>query len=451
LHSDEIFQTVEQAHRIRYGYGIRPFEFRSREFKDVVDWSWGERSYFFPLLLSFLDLLNPFRYSTIWFRFVASLFSALVPLLMYKIGLEIYGKKVALFSGVVATFWWELLYFSSRTLSTPFATPFLLLSIYFALRKKANPFLSGVFLGIAFMVRFTVLVVLPPLLLFLGRKMTGLMSGLLLMLLFQGLLDVVTWGGFLHSPLEFIRYNFFGEGTKLFGEEPIEYYLVSLLNHLGPLSLVAFPYSAYASTLGNRKEKLLSDIFFLSLLFFSWVPHKEFRFIFFLIPIFLLFFSRGFYLLLSKFSLRREYFKLIFFVFLVSLWLGSKLDWSPRKDLCSAMELVGKQEDLRSLLVFETWSETGGYTYLHRDVPIYFFPAQEIRLPEINEVEDLPSLRKLLEGEVNYVICTSEKSEFLMNFEERVGQDVLKICLNETSPYFEEFKRIGNTIILKRK
>ena|GEM_PF-2577213 len=451
LHSDEIFQTVEQAHRIRYGYGIKPLEFRSEEYRDVIDWSWGERSYFLPFLLSFFDFLNPFGYSTLWFRLVVSLFSALIPFLVYKIGLEIYGREVALFSGLVATFWWDLLYFSSRTLSTPFATPFLFLSIYFALKKKVNPFLSGIFLGIAFMIRFAVLVAFLPLLLFFKKGKSGLLSGFLLMLLLQGLIDAVTWGEFLHSPLEFIRFNFFGKGAELFGVKPFHYYLVALLDHLGPLFLVALPYSLYASVFGRYREKLLCDILFLSLLLFSCVAHKEFRFIFFLVPILLLFFSKGLYALLRKFSLRKEYFKLVFFVFIISFWLGSKFNWSPKKDLCSAMEFVGKQDDLKSLLIFETWSETCGYFCLHKNVPIYFFPAQADWTPEINEVKNLTYLRQLIREEVNYVICTGEKSQSILDFEGEAGLDVLELCLNETSLHFAEFKRFGRAIILKRK
>lgn len=449
LHSDEIFQTVEQAHRISYGYGIVPSEFLGEEYAHLTNKSWGERSFFFPLVLSFFDSLNPFGHSVLWLRFLLSLFSVFIPLLIYKIGLEVYDQEVAFFAGLMASFWWELLYFSSRTLSTPFATPFLLASIYYATRREPNPFLSGIFLGIAFMVRFPTLLVLIPALFYLGKGSVKFLSGLFLVFLLQGLLDLFTWGIFLHSPVEFLRYNFFGEGSYLFGEEPFTFYLVKFAEHWGPLILLALPYLVYAAVFGTREEKFLSDAFLIPLFFFSWVPHKEYRFVFFLVPFLILFFSRALIISLKKSKVRHHRVLALLFVF--SLALSLNQNWSPKKDLCSAMEFVGKQDDLKSLLVFDTWSETCGYSYLHKRVPIYFFPAQDEFLPGVNEVANLTYLRRLIREEVNYVICTSEKSGTVLDFEANTGLNVTEICLNETSPYFEEFKRIGSSIILRRR
>ncbi|RLG16010.1 hypothetical protein DRN62_04200, partial [Nanoarchaeota archaeon] len=299
--------------------------------------------------------------------------------------------------------------------------------------------------------RFPTLIISAPILFFLGEKSPGFLLGLLLALTFQGFLDLFTWGGFFHSPIEFTYYNFFGEGSYLFGEEPSEFYLVHLASHWGPLILVSLPYAIYAGVFGTRKEKLLSDSILLPLFLFSLVSHKEYRFIFFLIPPLILFFSRGLFLFLKKFKAKKEYLRVLLFVFILSLALSLGRNWSPKKDLCSAMELVGKQDDLKSLLVFETWSETCGYSYLHKDVPLYFFPAQDQWLPKINEVRNLTYLRQLVREEVNYIICTSEKSGTILDFEANTGLNVTEICLKETSPYFEEFKRIGNTIILRRR
>jgi hypothetical protein len=144
-HPDETFQATEQAHRLVFGYGILPWEFRI-----------GARNWLLPGFVA--GLLKPL--ARIWpnpedyLRALAIAFGTLSLLSVwaaYEIGRR-FGRAHALAAGFAAAVWIELAYYGIRPLGEAIATNFLLVAIALLGREKPTPsriFWGGVALGSA--------------------------------------------------------------------------------------------------------------------------------------------------------------------------------------------------------------------------------------------------------------------------------------------------------------
>src|SRR5580700_9266325 len=124
-HPDENFQLLEQAHRIAFGYGVVPWEFRD-----------GIRSPVLPYVLAALFWLGerlvggPEGY-----LFVARSALAAISLLgvaaVYRMGQRV-SRTHALMAALVAATWFELVYFAGRPLTEAVATTFLVVGLALA-------------------------------------------------------------------------------------------------------------------------------------------------------------------------------------------------------------------------------------------------------------------------------------------------------------------------------
>ena len=124
-HPDENFQLFEQAHRIAFGYGVVPWEFRD-----------GIRSPVLPYVLAALFRISePVVGGPEGYLLVARAALAAVSLLgvaaVYRMG-ERTSRTDALMAGVVAATWFELVYFAGRPLTEAVATTFLLVALSLA-------------------------------------------------------------------------------------------------------------------------------------------------------------------------------------------------------------------------------------------------------------------------------------------------------------------------------
>lgn len=104
--------------------------------------------------------------------------------------------------------------------------------------------LAGIALGLGFCCRPQDGLYLLPLILAgiyqrRHRELGWFLAGAALMILIQGLVDLHTYGSFLRSPLEYVRYNLENNRNAEWGEEPWFYYLVALLivTPLAPVGL----------------------------------------------------------------------------------------------------------------------------------------------------------------------------------------------------------------------
>lgn len=151
-HPDENFQALEQAHRLAFGFGISPWEFRDGVRSMVLP---GVLAGIFELTARFSD--NPFAYITISRAFMA-LISLVGVACVYT-----YAKKIsvphAIISSLVLAIWFEAIFFSFRPLTEFIAATCLVSSISFGLKGRLSGrwhdfLLAGFFASATVMLRF---------------------------------------------------------------------------------------------------------------------------------------------------------------------------------------------------------------------------------------------------------------------------------------------------------
>ncbi len=107
-HPDVIFQYLEQAHRLVYGYGYVPWEYR-----------FGTRNWLLPVLLA--GILEAFRFAGIdrpalyipAMNCVFAVLSISLVFSSYVIARRLFGEPAARVAAVITAFWYETLYASS--------------------------------------------------------------------------------------------------------------------------------------------------------------------------------------------------------------------------------------------------------------------------------------------------------------------------------------------------
>jgi len=147
---DELFQYLEQGHRLVFGFGLIPWEFR-----------FGIRSWITPGLVSFwLYLLKAIHLDqpAIYIPVVKIFFSLLSTSLIfsaYYIGRNLASENGARLAALLTCFWYELIYFAPRPLTDVLSTYALVgaLACAVAEPEKTKPKLFGIFLALTVAIR----------------------------------------------------------------------------------------------------------------------------------------------------------------------------------------------------------------------------------------------------------------------------------------------------------
>jgi GPI mannosyltransferase 3 len=135
-HPDEVFQYIEQAHRLVFGYGYIPWEYEV-----------GMRSWVLPILLagpmkvgaiiapdSLLYLVLP--------RFASMLASMAIIWAAWRIG-GLWSRTHAIVAACVMAFWFEQVHFGTHVLSEVLATACFLLSFCGSILRRLFWFSSS--------------------------------------------------------------------------------------------------------------------------------------------------------------------------------------------------------------------------------------------------------------------------------------------------------------------
>jgi hypothetical protein len=216
---DEIFQTMEQAHRLVFGYGVIPWEFRV-----------GARSWLFPGLVAGVMQLGRLFSEQGYLRSVqiAMTCLSLVPVAVaFSWANRRYGAFAAIAASLAVATWFELIYFSARTLTEVAATHVVIAALYMSsaqqLRQRRLLF-CGIAFGIAAVLRFHLIPAIGACgALLCGRSLMrcrAMLIGIAVPVIGAGLLDLVTWSGFLSSFVSNFRYNIIEGQSTGHGVEP---------------------------------------------------------------------------------------------------------------------------------------------------------------------------------------------------------------------------------------
>jgi GPI mannosyltransferase 3 len=407
-HPDALFQYLEQAHRLVYGYGFVPWEYR-----------FGVRNWLLPGalagLLAFFRLLG-LNQPTLYVPLLKSTFaivSVSVVYAGYVTGRNLFQEQTGRLTAVFAAFWYELL--AASVLATPEVLGayaiFGALALLSGAPGRCRTMLAGLLVGTGVALR--VQYALPAGMLWgvvvLARGWHSAWSVAMpsaAILACAGALDAWTWGMPFISYYNSIVLNLVKGVSLIFGQEPMGWYL----NELASASAGLYVVAVAGGVLTWRKNWPVLLLIACVLVPHSLVSHKEYRFVFLAVPLLLLVLaaavSEGLPRLWGAFGTRPAQAIAIVAVLAVSARtcvigevferddrLLAALDLSRRYDVSAVLDLTGE------------WTASGGFYYLHRNVPYYFeeqvngLPATDIReivshVVAPAEQTDIPGFRR---------------------------------------------------------
>ena len=286
LHPDEIVQYLEQAHRLAFGSGVTYWEY-----------FYGARSWLVPgtvagvlLLFDAVGLGQPSWYvGGVKLLFCA--ISLAIPAGMYLIARRHFGETAGRAALLVGAFWYELVGFAHKPMTEFVATAPLLALLALCSRPSLDnartvwtaAFLSVLTAAIRLQYAPAALLLLGIVFLRTGKRIQLTLAAAGFAAAF-GVFDAVTWnGGLFHSYLTIIRYHLI-VGPLRTGESPAWQFLLWLaLAGLGSSLLCVA-----AALRRPRRYGFLLGLIALVVLVHSLQTHKEYRYIFAVIPLWLL-------------------------------------------------------------------------------------------------------------------------------------------------------------------
>ncbi|AFZ57949.1 mannosyltransferase [Anabaena cylindrica FACHB-243] len=396
--ADEIFQSLEPAHRLAFGNGIVTWEFRD-----------GIRSWVLPGILAGIMRLTAWmgKGSTgylIGINIFLSLLSLSNILIAYLWGKKIGGTITAFICAAICTIWFELIYFSPKAFTEVVATHFLLPGVYLGVEKQISPtrnslFLSGCLLGISLAFRIHFIPAIVFAVVYICRKdwrekWLPIMLGIIAPILIFGTIDAFTWSYPFQSFWLNIWVNIVEGRSKLYGVSPWYEYLIFLLKSWSWLSLPII----ILALIGSRHSPILVWLVLIIILSHSLLAHKEYRFIYPVLPMVMILAGIGTGELVLNLSRRWVSHKktLIAILLCLLLWTSISIALLSRFNIYSPLKFSTFGTNLENTHLFATtnnllalqslstentvcglglwgihWALSGGYTYFHRDVPIY--------------------------------------------------------------------------------
>lgn len=322
--ADEVFQTLEQGHRLAFGYGMVPWEFRT-----------GARSWLLPgaiggvmKVLSFCGIGSGAGLAIAMKLFFA-LLSTLALYAVLRIAYAAGGLASAVLFGLLAVAFPSSLLYSSRAMSEVACAPALAWGAWLLWpwglgsvgrgawrsgRLDATPWWkhaptlvgAGALFGLAALLRYQTVVLLPVVWLLVawrrGLRPSLLAAlGALVVIGLGGLLDWVTWGKPFAAFVNYMRFNLVENGASQWGVAKRDFYWRTLLSTSGPALWIL----AVGFLVGLRRTW---PVALLALVFagaHSAIAHKELRFIFPVLSFFLLSSAVGLGQLLDRVPLPR--------------------------------------------------------------------------------------------------------------------------------------------------
>jgi GPI mannosyltransferase 3 len=394
---DEVYQSLEPAHRLVFGYGLRPWEFIQ-----------GARNWAFPGMVAGLMQIStwlfgaePLRYLTA-IRLAFSAISLLTAWGTIRLARSAGATELgALLAGSLYALSPPLIYFAPRALSESASAAAVVFGLALLLDRKTNLrtiLLGASLLGLSVLFRLqNALFCVGALTILLARRkrseavLTG--SVLVAWALIYGALDRITWGYWFNSLLEYLRFNLVEGKSSRWGSSGPAYYLQVLWTSMPLVTACLIPLVLAAA----RRASQLLWIVLAYLVIHSCVGHKEFRFVVPALPLLYASAGVGFGIAVARFRLApRATAAVLGACGLIAaskfheLTFGDLGQYDKLRANDSAFDDHGPlnrlllvahdQQDLCGLAIYGAdlaW--TGGYSYLHRHVPVYSAAAAVVQ------------------------------------------------------------------------
>jgi phosphatidylinositol glycan class B len=417
--ADEIFQTLEQGHRLAFGYGLVPWEFRD-----------GARSWLLPgaigVLMKMMATLGVGSGAGLA-MIIKLIFAAIAAATFYPMLRMAHawgGTIAALLLACMACFFPASLIYSSRAMAEVASALFLgwglwrlwswgmgrpgraiAYGIQPGIGQRREGVMSllgtGILLGLATLLRYQNGILLPAVAIIIAtrrsvRAAVLVTLGVIFMLLLGGLLDWATWGKPFHSLIVYLRFNLIDSGANQWGVSKRDFFLKVMFATSGP-ALLMLVLGFFA---GLRRTWPMALLVLLFLGVHSLIPHKELRFLFPALPLFLVCAAVGLAAIIGRLPWAQAPKRTTAGVLAVALLalfaaqarhvtfvdIGQPMDppalggptsnlvWGAFDERNRLFARAGKNADLCGLAapaMNAYW--TGGYAYLHRRVPILWY------------------------------------------------------------------------------
>jgi GPI mannosyltransferase 3 len=391
-HPDEVFQTVEQAHRLAFGTGLVPWEF-----------VYGTRSWVLPGALAGLMMLasqfctGPSCYMPI-IGSVLAVLGAASAFCAFLWGRRLFGTVVGMVAGIFAAVWIDAVYFGPRALSDTVAAHVLVIGLYTSTPGQPEvatwrrAVVAGALLSLAASLRVQLLPAIGLIGLwgmfttFRSRRLGFLGGGLVIWLLY-GAVDGFTWGYPFEALWRNIAANLFYNAQAEYGVFPWYWYLTIILEYWTGLAGAM----AVLCLIGALRLPQLFVTGGLIVLTYSLFGHKELRFIYPAVLLAVIVSGIGLAQLVSWISeaLRDRGWAwrnamivpsatAVAVVVLTQLALANgsvpyRRLWTSGRDMLLASRYVARLRAVCGIGVLDqTWFVTGGYAWFHHAVPLYW-------------------------------------------------------------------------------
>lgn len=406
-HPDEHFQAIEIAYREIFNYGLIPWEFIA-----------GARSWVFPYIVLIIFKIEialgliDIEQLLVGVRLFSGIISMISVIVAYYFTKKVFGKIAGLFATGFIAFWYDFIFWSTRTMADGLAMNFTFLGTYLIYncctptsqeslpKNKINPttgqkkttkkallesIFAGFCIGFSYMLKFPVAIIAIPIVIWLlihkkGFYLLCFSGTAILMLLIQGVIDIFTWGSFLHSTIVFVNYNIISGQSAKHGSFPFFSYIPLIAARFMAFS----PFFLLFIILGIQKKKKIVYLLGTALFFlivFSLISHKEYRFVFPIIPYLVMIASKG-VIKFPKF-IKKEQLKTGVYTGIIIITLTCSTvtgiytkNFQPQKSYCDAYKWVGEQTDFERLFIVDyTPFATPGFAYIQKNIKYTWVPG----------------------------------------------------------------------------
>ncbi|KAJ8029122.1 GPI mannosyltransferase 3 [Holothuria leucospilota] len=390
---DEYWQTLEVAHGSVFGYGYQTWEWRT-----------GLRGYTYPLifaslfkLLQFLHLDYPVLLTFLPCALQAT-FSAGQDVALYLLSRRLHGDRAAWWTLFCYLSSWFAFYTATRTLTNTMETVCTTVGILcypwhgHLSRNRGEIRFCFMFAALACVIRPTAAIIWFPLALWYlvktERKMVTILQDFLpigsLVLCCSILIDRFFYGKWVFVQYNFLEFNVLHDMGSFYGSHPWHWYLTQGL----PVILGAhLPLVMLGVKETGRKLLSMKLLIFWVIFVYSFLSHKEFRFILPVLPMCMLF--CGLFISQCRHSTQRLL--AIYLLVLnvpVALYTGllhqrGTLDVMTflRQELRSEVTSVENKEDVLFLMPCHS---TPFYSHLHSNVSLKFLTCH----PNLEHITD---------------------------------------------------------------
>ena len=394
VRADEIFQTLEPAHRLLTGHGVTTWE-----------WHAGIRNWAFPDLIARIwrvtDALG-LGHSPLWIQGILCVLSLGLVVAFMGLGWIAAGRTGLVTCGLMGALWPDLALGASRTAteilggnllalgtimamgarllhnSRPVAVPSRVAGYGVPCLYAAAAFFIGCGAGLRFQLMPAGFVSLAWMAWWCRRQPLQILLvtvAFALPVLVYGLADLQAYGTLFGSVFRNVQANIGENIAASYGTAPFYFYIVDLMGRWQVGAVIIAVFFAY----GFRQFAMAATVAAVVVLSHSLIGHKEPSFIYAALPLVLVVATAAFSQWVNHDPLprlgRRAMLGLAMLPLLGFVQEQSLIHIHNSNALIHLQQGAARQPDICGLAfpIRGEWSHTGGYSYFsRRDVPLYF-------------------------------------------------------------------------------